>query len=419
MTINSFGIYITLLISSFVGTAFFTYEVGPLSVFPYRIILVLSFIYIISRNNRSRDTCQIVLNMSYFFYIWLLYALISVLWAVDTTSAIKHISYLLTNTIVLYVTVSVLDTTLKVWDALKLWIICFVSLLPVALWELTTGNHLPSSGLNYVDIGYEFARFAPTTTFYNQNDYATLIGITFPLLLSVTIHSRRLSVKLLIILTLFITLYVLIYTTSRANILAIIVSILFLILLQKNIKTKILILFLISISVFASIFMIPSKFKDGIQNVAEDITELSTGTQDYGIEVRYNLILNGLVFVKNSGGFGVGAGNAEYYMENRNVYPVANITNIHNWFFEVLVNYGILILLLYTLVLLSLFRQLLIIYKKTLNTSDRMISEGFLCVLVAFPISSMSTSSLTAFNPFWILFAIMIAFVNATYRITK
>ena len=48
-----------------------------------------------------------------------------------------------------------------------------------------------------------------------------------------------------------------------------------------------------------------------------------------------------LLFLYSAIGFGVG--NAEYYMANFAKYYTAGIINPHNWWLEILVDYGILV----------------------------------------------------------------------------
>lgn len=117
-------------------------------------------------------------------------------------------------------------------------------------------------------------------------------------------------------------------------------------------------------------------------------------------------------FLYNStAGFGVGAGNAEYWMENFALYDTFGILNPHNWWLEILINYGVFIFTGYLLFFLSLVRRLWQAYKTT-DGADRMIAEALLLSLVGFSIASISSSSIMAFTPQWLLFAFALAFLN-------
>lgn len=57
----------------------------------------------------------------------------------------------------------------------------FAALIPVGIWEVTSGMHLHISKLEE-EIRQRFL-FAPTTVFYNQNDYATYLAISLSMIL--------------------------------------------------------------------------------------------------------------------------------------------------------------------------------------------------------------------------------------------
>jgi len=136
--------------------------------------------------------------------------------------------------------------------------------------------------------------------------------------------------------------------------------------------------------------------------------ELSYGSTG----IRINLIKNSLIFLARTGTFGVGAGNAEYWMENLQVYPTYGIINPHNWWAEVLVQYGVFIFTGYLLFYLSLIIKLYAIYYRLSDKTERMICEGLLVGLVGFSFASISSSSIMALNPHWLFFAFSLAFLN-------
>jgi len=134
--------------------------------------------------------------------------------------------------------------------------------------------------------------------------------------------------------------------------------------------------------------------------------------EDSSLGIRLNLIKNALYFTVNSAGFGVGAGNVEYYMANYNIYPVYEVTNVHNWWAEILANYGLFILAGYFILYLSMILNLWRVYKKISNRTEKMICEGLLMGWVGFFIASGAPSSIIAFEPQWIYLGFMLAFLN-------
>jgi len=128
--------------------------------------------------------------------------------------------------------------------------------------------------------------------------------------------------------------------------------------------------------------------------------------------VRINLAKNSLIFLGRTGGFGVGVGNAEYWMSNFPVYNTRGITNAHNWWDELLLDYGVFIFMGYVLFYLSLVAKLYKIYQRLSAGTEKMICEALLVALVGFFLASISSSSIMALKPQWFLLAFALAFLN-------
>ena len=126
--------------------------------------------------------------------------------------------------------------------------------------------------------------------------------------------------------------------------------------------------------------------------------------------VRMNLIRNGLVFLKETFGFGVGTGNADYWMQTEPVYYVRGFTNMHNWWVEILTNYGILLFVLYILFYCYLFYSLYRKYKESENMQRKRMCLLFMAFMGAFLVGSISSSSNWGKEWLWVLWALIIAF---------
>ena len=170
--------------------------------------------------------------------------------------------------------------------------------------------------------------------------------------------------------------------------------------------------------------ILPEQFSKITGLFREQISSLFYQIETASVGIRINLIKNSLLCLSKSFGFGVGTGNAEYCIENYGVYWTKDIVNVHNWWLEILTNYGIFVFAGYLIFYLSLIRSLykyhkqLTTYKKppkTENkqlTTERMICEVLLISLIGFFLASISSSSIMAFNPQWLLFAFSLAFLN-------
>lgn len=406
--------WITIL-AAFLGTSVLTFSIGPISLFPFRFAIIFLLAFFLFSSGLRFDISKIFVRKSLLFhFFWVAYAILSVVWAIDKTSALKHVIFMVLNVIIIFFSIYVLQSVNDFWKLIRLWVTIFVLLIPVGIWEFLTGNHLPSSGLNVVDEGYELYKFAPTATFSNQNDYATWISLTFPMLLSLFKFQRSSLKKIALFVVLLSTILVLFFTTSRANYIAVILSAGFWLYFMTGLTAKLKYFIGFLTLTLIGVVAMPSQILDSLSFYIDDLvalTQIGTG-EDAGVDVREYLIKNALHFSLGSWGFGVGAGNVEYYMDNFPIYPVGDIGNVHNWFIELLANYGVLILSGYIALLIFVFRSLWHYHKQVTDRRERVIIEALICPLVGFPIASISSSSLMAFNPLWIYFGVVLAYIN-------
>ena len=409
-------IYLTI-ISAFTGSLWL-FEVGPIHIFPFRIFLILMFllfiwfVYIIKHGRLNLSHIKVKLYMK-FLAIWLVYAFLSIMWAADQIAALKNIIFLFTGISIIFFLVYYMRDINHLNYLYWIWLSIFIALIPIGFWEITTGNHLAVSTLREEDRSW--VMFAPTTVFHNQNDYAAFIVLAIPMIITAIRYCSKLYIRVLGVLVLLCGLFLLIMTTSRSCYLALFTGLAFWLLFFMRGKTKLKVISVVAaISIFLILF-IPSTIYDSFTLIGEEMSSLSRVYNDEDApDVRKNLIKNGLYFTAQSAGFGVGAGNAEYYMEHYKVYPTGHITNVHNWWAEILTNYGIFIFAGYIIFYGSLLLNLWQVYKKTHVLQEKMICEALLIGLVSFFMASISSSSIIAFPPQWIFFGFALAFLNYT-----
>lgn len=420
---RKFSISITQLvflavIGAFTGTAFLSVSFGAFHVFPFRILLLLLWAIVLSKTDR-------VFNMGFiqtksflgFLIFWFLYSLISLVWSADKVSAIKQITFLFMNvSLVLFMTYYIREFR-HVYFVYKIWLFIHLLLLPIAIWEIVTGNHLSNSGLLKVDEGYEFYKFAPTTVFGNQNDYATMIALVFPMLYVGVRYAEEMRIKFLLLLVIILSVLILFFASSRANYIGVAMGFAFwfFFLLRTLSRFNLLLIFLLLLLLIA--ISLSESQVVFLTAVWEDFNVLiDSQGDDAGIDIRSNLIKNGLYFLLITFGIGVGAGNIEYYMVHQPKYFVGDTANVHNWWIEILANYGIVVFLAYIIFFLGIFWNLFKIYRQSLSKNERIMCEAMLCALVSFPVSSLSSSSLMSFGPQWVFFGMAIVFINHRRR---
>jgi teichuronic acid biosynthesis protein TuaE len=214
----------------------------------------------------------------------------------------------------------------------------------------------------------------------------------------------------------------LITTASRSCNLAIFVGLsywfTFLLAWKEKVKVFLYILFILAAAaprLSTEIYIISNTIKTIINSPAQSDTmiELFAGT-----DVRLNLIKNAIHYTYLSAGIGVGAGNIEHYIKDHFVYPVEMHSNVHNWWVEILANYGIFIFFGYLALYFSIAFNLWKIHNNAKNRTQKMISEGFLVGWICFFFASMAPSSIMAVTPQWIFLGLILSFLNYN-RITK
>ncbi|MEK5444527.1 O-antigen ligase family protein [Fredinandcohnia sp. FSL W7-1320] len=403
-----------LIMSSFVG-AIVSIDLGPFSLFPYRVLFLfiagISIIKIyLSKFSLTNDA--FVKGILTFLLFWIVYAFISLLWVKDLTSGIKDIVFLLFGIGIIFIVVAYLVREKHYISFYYIWLLMAAFLLLIGLINHFLQIHLPVSRI-YTASAYQ--KTIPTAVFTNENDYASFVTISVFLCLAFMNHYRRLVSVLAGLGFIGISLYIIMVTSSRANLLAVMISFAFWYLIIADKKTKISLLRLLVIAGPVVILIFFNRVLSILQKVIHEITSLNIGqasAEGGSVEIRVNLLKNVLVFLQETFGFGVGAGNAEYYMQHFQVFNTYGDFNIHNWWAEILVNYGLLIFTIYVLIYLCLIYKLYHVYKNALTKNIKMISEGLFMGLITFALASISPSSMMALPYNWLLFAFVIGFIN-------
>lgn len=417
-----FSLQITFLylaiMAGFLGPAFLSINVGPFHLFPYRVLLITLWLLFIVNFLLSKGSIRVrhlkVKNFLNFLLFWFVYAVLSLVWAVDKGAALREVIFLFVNISIVFFIVFYLSELNLLKKLYFLWLMIFAIFIPVAFFEVFTGQHLSVSKL--ASTIHPRLAFLPTTFFYNPNDFATYLVLSLPFILTLIRYNRKILARLIGGLAFFSGVFLLFSTRSRANLFAFLVGLTFwyLFLLEKKAKLNIAVITLLIVALFFG--LAPSKAKYFVETVRSqyesiiyDLTSKDPST--FSVDIRINLLKNAVVFFKNSYGFGVGAGNSEYYLSHFQTYNTYGVVQLHNWWLEIFTNYGVFIFVGYILFYLSLLWGL---YKSFLSSKDhqRIFCEALLIGLVSFFFAAMSSSTILSFKPQWFYFAFALAFLN-------
>lgn len=340
-----------------------------------------------------------------FMVLWILYGLFSGLWAADNFLWFRNNIMLLVILLSLLIFINIIDCKKDIIYFSKVWTI-ILGISNLAAWyEIAFSKYLFTISNNISVYGF---RSQPVFTFVNINDFATYLAISIPFVFLWLNNDKKLVKKSLGYLLILSTILVIYNTGSRGALLALVIGFVFLFgityikINKKSMRTLFLaflaILVVLAIASWAG-YLDKLLFKFIYNSEASN-------------SVRINLMKNGLEYLKASKLFGVGSGNVEYWLENTSYYGVAGIRYIHNWWFEVLVNFGLPIFAGY----LIYWLKILIKNIKLARSSDNKVSKYLAMAVVIFSIAIISPSSILLMK--WL--PVFTGFVTAsTIYITK
>ncbi|MGD6803396.1 O-antigen ligase family protein [Rossellomorea vietnamensis] len=397
-----------LIATSFLGAGILSVNVGPFSLFPYRLFFVLSlaiFVYQFLKG-QARIYNSKVKFLLLFFYFWLGYGFLSLLWAKSITEGVKYLILLFIG-IALITLVNVYFTKrLQYLNLFYIWIIMTVVLVGIGLWNHFTRQHLAISTINTLP---EHVQGVPTAVFVNQNDYAVFLSIGIFFFISFLKFSQNQYVKLANLGMIGLSLYLIYLTSSRASMLGLGVGLALYVFMHFRPKLKKFLILLGGIGAAGvlalysgKVFSILEKFK------GEDFDPNNMGST----QIRINLTKNAFHFIGDTLGFGVGAGNSQVYLESYSAYFTRGIYKMHNWWLEIFSNFGVFIFVGYVLVFSVLIVSFYRFWKQTGDSVEKMIAEALLFSLITFIPASISPSSVSNLFFHWVLIAFSIGFLN-------
>lgn len=372
----------------------------PAVYFGKNLLLKKENVYYLKRSNRTFIA---------FFGIWFLYSLLCVFWVRDTSYWL-HGEY--------FIGVGVF--CILFFDMAGLKVKDFVFVLKGAMIALIVHNLLGwYEVLTHV---YLFApeerlaimanarKYYPVTMMLNQNDLVLVLIFGVCVSFYFIVCAKSYWMKAVNVFLLFSNAGLAIATDSRAGLAGLVIAVFVLGMFICSRRQKIGGVFLVVLIAAVFIFLKPDMLFEVMDRLWG--TQLFVG-RDAVVDsdaVRLNLIRNGLLFLRETFGAGVGTGNTEYWMENSPVYYVRGFTNMHNWWVEILTNFGIVIFILYLIFYCCLFYSLYKRFKNAKNKDCKMISLAFMAFMAAFLVTSISSSSNWGKEWLWVLWALIIAF---------
>ncbi|MGI6711806.1 MAG: O-antigen ligase family protein [Bacillota bacterium] len=411
-------LWVITLVTAFLGTLL-SFSAIP-NLFAYRILLVTHLVLFIIALTRKGQEMKYDFHVNEYFIflaLWFSWALVSFFWAPGKLHAFKNIGFLFSGLSLIFFNVYYFrqEKGMRLlWQAILL-VLIFLILL--GLWELVTGLHIYGGFPYYYLKNHNMYLMG---TFGHPNNFATYLSMYLPLLYTYSKYVKNPVIKIGSVFFLLLGVHLIINSTSRANMLAIsigfIVALIFYfsngwgkLLRGVIIGTAGVVLLAFCLSVIPAFSGFWEKEKtEFITNVGSVYHHWS---DDGSINVRKKLIVFGLNLVKESHGLGVGAGNTSYLMQH-NIEKTGGNVKLHNWWVEVLVDYGVVIWMVYLIFFLKLSWDLLSIFRTSSSKLMRMLAEGVLISLITFSVGVVSNGSMVSSRHMWILYGVALCVIN-------
>lgn len=421
-------LYLILLVASvFLGTELLAVSTPFLQITLYRVLTLSVYPILFIALWRRSPKLRLDLNNrgTYFvgaIFVWWLTAIVTISW-VESLSRWFQAFFLLTLGFGAILSLYFFVSTLDQWK--KLSVTIWGMMTGLVLWgivEITTNIYL-FADLDKLDKYHTFASNPwsriPVTIFENQNDYGTMLLAYLGLTVVIYALTDSVWLRLVEVGMSILSIYLVYRTDSRMSLLAVIVMIGLLVIRHFPMKRTLTFmrqLIASGVGIIGILLLIKPSI---IQKVLE---VLYTKGQDYltGDMARANMMKNGFYFLGKTGGFGVGAGNIEHWMIEYGPYSTNGIANIHNWWLEILVGYGVLPFILYSLAyILLLIRLYQLSYSHLIEPSWRQVAYGLFMFMFVFIFASITSANNLLIEWHWVYFGIIVSFVHLLDRSMK
>lgn len=359
---------------------------------------------------RDEARRRAVIKNPYFYFalVWLVWAGISLFWVQDLGIAAQHLLHLIFG---LSIPLLILFLTPKQRELLPLiWVGTAVIIIFLGAVQLARVTQFPPK--------YHWL----TAVYGNENDVSMFITLSLPLLLGYGLRRGdgwlwSKPLRIIAVLAALVGVSLILLTTARLNFiaLAMLVIILPIIFLRHSNKGKkkllpytkealtvMVLLALLGISLFTAPG-VNTRLKGQLASIPAEIKGALSGDMASGARARLTVL--GLNLVRDTRGLGVGPGNFEPHLTK---YLQRGTLNPHNWWVELLAEYGAPVFLGYC----ALFIYLIIAIYRRWRRDGHWAAGAVLASLLVFPVLAIGPSRLIWYPPHWLLLAAAVALTS-------
>lgn len=374
-----------------------------INLFPFRLAILASVILPILLHARIAwfrySSVQVYLMVG---AVWTMWGLMSAFWARNEAAALAGAMTIFGGFLVGLAFVSLrghgtagLKWLIRGWMAAGFLCIC------LAIWELATGNHLPGE---WADSQPEHVtRFLAIATFHNPNNFAAFLLLLTSLVMYNLDNKKYFTKKLPAYIYLILIFMAIFVTGSRLSLFGFIILLFIEITMNSKDRLKLFVYTIISLIGFILIYQRFSDVLPGLDSITF-LFERGISADGSGSS-RLNLARAGLDMLASSNGLGIGAGNFQDLMAGGyKSLPTSNLVDPHNWWFEILSQYGSLVFFIY--IGIFFYFSLVIFLSKKFNAK-----KSLMIFLFAFFVAAVANSSYAAQTTNWMFLATLLVFV--------
>ncbi len=339
----------------------------------------------------------------HFMCIWMIYAVFTVAWVQDLGMWLRGVFFLIIGVTCIIMFQNIFRDKQDILSSFYLLGTITILHNIIGWYEVVTGNYFFANP----EIVARYTRMRrPVSTFTNVNDFSLFMLFGIFILYICYKNASKSLVRILYLIGVISSITILIIASSRGAIVGLgIAFIWFTLNVVKTLKLQRLI---ISFLVILTILIAALPF---INNMVLNFMQVDELYINLGEErTRINLLKNGLEFLYRTVGFGVGAGNIEHWMLYEGIYPTGGVLNIHNWWAEILVSFGVIVFTMYIIFYMKLFKSMRKIYKVSNDDIDSSISLSIMCIMLGYIIAGITSSSNMDVEWLWVFWALAITY---------
>jgi len=432
------------LLFALICSAVFGPGISYSKLYLFHIMLIINLTYLIFSNFKQTTTSikelfSLKHKMNYFFLFSIILFACWVPFVGSKSHAIKHLIFI---SLGFSLTLIIIEQTKKIKDLIFLFrtfafiycidiIIALLEALQLIRWpisRLSFNNDLFGRTNEINDIlsktkYHDYVLSMPTTFHWNPNNFATFALLGLPFLL---LHRNFLisSIGITTIVTLIVA-----AGSKSAFLSVIVILILSLFFIKKRLKNILVLLFVtlfFSTSGFHQLHYKSLKLYE-IQSFVynsigikppqrEALSTITSNPNEGSSNDRIELIKKGFELFKENPFLGVGGGNSKYIMEQEEGIGINKLTNLHNFWLELLVEGGGLyfaIFIVWCLTLILYFFKATI--KKKFSYPLNYFNSTILLAMFGLIISGIGPSSMIFYLPLYLFLGLALS----VYHVSK